>query len=70
MRPRVFPAEDGPLRLMTRHRVGGFNEAAGIPRGRRRVLRRRIEGLTCFNEAAGIPRGRRTCTCHARVSGL
>ena len=37
MRPRVFPAED------TRHHpeqpdvAAGFNEAAGIPRGRRQV---------------------------------
>ena len=35
MRPRVFPAEDRPLGLVARDAVGGFNEAAGIPRGRR-----------------------------------
>ena len=35
MRPRVFPAED--LYRVTFYRVlkRGFNEAAGIPRGRR-----------------------------------
>ena len=38
MRPRVFPAEDlgsgsTPLNI----RFGGFNEAAGIPRGRQTV---------------------------------
>ena len=61
MRPRVFPAEDtlgyeggGP-------RAAGFNEAAGIPRGRRRRPYRRPLGVDRFNEAAGIPRGR-----HAR----
>ena len=35
MRPRVFPAEDGGDRVRRNHPAGGFNEAAGIPRGRR-----------------------------------
>ena len=59
MRPRVFPAED-PGHLGVMQHVGlGFNEAAGIPRGRR--ITRSINGCCseCFNEAAGIPRGRR-----------
>ena len=34
MRPRVFPAEDPALVAATPSRDGGFNEAAGIPRGR------------------------------------
>ena len=37
----------------------GFNEAAGIPRGRRSLLWRSRTTTGCFNEAAGIPRGRR-----------
>ena len=38
----------------------GFNEAAGIPRGRRRRWGSQPSRATdCFNEAAGIPRGRR-----------
>ena len=38
-----------------------FNEAAGIPRGRRlaREARREQAIVIRFNEAAGIPRGRR-----------
>ena len=59
MRPRVFPAEDAPLSAVKRFRHMRFNEAAGIPRGRRYqgsiILR---FALACFNEAAGIPRGR------------
>ena len=58
MRPRVFPAEDLPGRPSGRPTLAGFNEAAGIPRGRRSVrngVQRHIAG---FNEAAGIPRGR------------
>ena len=36
----------------------GFNEAAGIPRGRLK-LHRLSKGISSgFNEAAGIPRGR------------
>ncbi len=58
MRPRVFPAEDAPCTSQGPHRCGGFNEAAGIPRGRRH-RNRRTRGLgRRFNEAAGIPRGR------------
>ena len=35
MRPRVFPAEDlGELSYPRRVDLAGFNEAAGIPRGR------------------------------------
>ena len=36
MRPRVFPAEDDHVfRDMAMKVLEGFNEAAGIPRGRR-----------------------------------
>ena len=35
MRPRVFPAEDATNARSRRGRWAGFNEAAGIPRGRR-----------------------------------
>ena len=35
MRPRVFPAEDIIARASTLQNNTGFNEAAGIPRGRR-----------------------------------
>ena len=35
-----------------------FNEAAGIPRGRRRRSARSSPASLGFNEAAGIPRGR------------
>ena len=60
MRPRVFPAEDSQ-RLRRPARTGtGFNEAAGIPRGRRAMASVPVRGRrTSFNEAAGIPRGRR-----------
>ena len=34
MRPRVFPAEDGLLVFLLDLNKVGFNEAAGIPRGR------------------------------------
>ena len=59
MRPRVFPAEDVRLCGIPVEDLCSFNEAAGIPRGRRIV-----SGVSCrrgrgFNEAAGIPRGRR-----------
>ena len=60
MRPRVFPAEDPVDGVPLPRSDAGFNEAAGIPRGRptprRRTWMRRIHR---FNEAAGIPRGRR-----------
>ena len=35
MRPRVFPAEDGATTGETTGAGASFNEAAGIPRGRR-----------------------------------
>ena len=35
MRPRVFPAEDYARNCKRRASLAGFNEAAGIPRGRR-----------------------------------
>ena len=35
MRPRVFPAEDAASRRWPAAHPGRFNEAAGIPRGRR-----------------------------------
>ena len=35
MRPRVFPAEDRNDRIPRGAPCAGFNEAAGIPRGRR-----------------------------------
>ena len=58
MRPRVFPAEDRRTRWDTTS-AGGFNEAAGIPRGRRGgASNKRSPGRPSFNEAAGIPRGR------------
>ncbi len=34
MRPRVFPAEDAATGSKPDSRTTGFNEAAGIPRGR------------------------------------
>ena len=40
------------------HGTISFNEAAGIPRGRRRRRLRALSGPARFNEAAGIPRGR------------
>ena len=40
MRPRVFPAEDATPATFTRSRTTSFNEAAGIPRGRRAMERR------------------------------
>ena len=58
MRPRVFPAEDYAQAPTQSPSVSGFNEAAGIPRGRRATRRWRRRGSVCFNEAAGIPRGR------------
>ena len=59
MRPRVFPAEDVGCWRRSRARVRRFNEAAGIPRGRRRFDRMQRSVDDGFNEAAGIPRGRR-----------
>ena len=44
MRPRVFPAEDLVELATTTEADAGFNEAAGIPRGRPEDLRdKRIE---------------------------
>ena len=34
MRPRVFPAENEQWRVMSELETDGFNEAAGIPRGK------------------------------------
>ena len=59
MRPRVFPAEDGSAAWAGAARNTGFNEAAGIPRGRLAIAKKLIEKGLRFNEAAGIPRGRR-----------
>ena len=59
MRPRVFPAEDPRFDLEDPAGQGRFNEAAGIPRGRRYTACRPRHTRACFNEAAGIPRGRR-----------
>ena len=59
MRPRVFPAEDPFCRRGRRSVVRGFNEAAGIPRGRRAWHGSSRRHPARFNEAAGIPRGRR-----------
>ena len=58
MRPRVFPAEDVKAVSAEKCRDLRFNEAAGIPRGRRRAGGLPAGGRRCFNEAAGIPRGR------------
>ena len=58
MRPRVFPAEDEMLLTIVGDNVERFNEAAGIPRGRRAILPYACQNGPCFNEAAGIPRGR------------
>ena len=35
MRPRVFPAENHTARAANTRDLAGFNEAAGIPRGKR-----------------------------------
>ena len=60
MRPRVFPAEGHDHHLYIVLVDGRFNEAAGIPRGRR-LPSGVLAGWTGgFNEAAGIPRGRLT----------
>ena len=59
MRPRVFPAEDSATNGTTNDAPPRFNEAAGIPRGRRPVNTCGLTTADSFNEAAGIPRGRR-----------
>ena len=38
MRPRVFPAEDPGGQHEENNRTSGFNEAAGIPRGRLELM--------------------------------
>ena len=59
MRPRVFPAEDGAGGARRTVNACRFNEAAGIPRGRRSGDDAVDHaGPARFNEAAGIPRGR------------
>ena len=59
MRPRVFPAEDSTNRTCAVRAIeNGFNEAAGIPRGRRRTATTTRGSGSRFNEAAGILRGR------------
>ena len=77
MRPRVFPAED---KLITvDESLTSFNEAAGIPRGRRKSpMRALAASMSGFNEAAGIPRGRRQsrsylsacCFCFNEAAGI
>ena len=59
MRPRVFPAEDWMTSRTSSGSTFGFNEAAGIPRGRQERISTRPAKRRSFNEAAGIPRGRR-----------
>ena len=59
MRPRVFPAEDFDRHIVSPLDSYGFNEAAGIPRGRLTPVPPHGGCATSFNEAAGIPRGRR-----------
>ncbi len=59
MRPRVFPAEDLADSAAALRQLAGFNEAAGIPRGRRLAVFQEVRPHRRFNEAAGIPRGRR-----------
>ena len=52
-------------------RVGRcFNEAAGIPRGRRPERPTNGYCSCCFNEAAGIPRGRREWNLNHKVIQL
>ena len=58
MRPRVFPAEDHHVGAGQHGPLCCFNEAAGIPRGRRAHALLIYVPCGGFNEAAGIPRGR------------
>ena len=53
MRPRVFPAEDLLVLVEEADGMSGFNEAAGIPRGR---LRGRIETIFVAIVASMRPR--------------
>ena len=66
MRPRVFPAEDSGLADLLPESASGFNEAAGIPRGRPTMPVVLQTVTNRFNEAAGIPRGRRDRLAPAR----
>ena len=45
MRPRVFPAEDLARLGPAERRTAGFNEAAGIPRGRPSTPRTAATGI-------------------------
>ena len=69
MRPRVFPAEDYGPRSRPWRPLSGFNEAAGIPRGRPTTCRGPAATRSSFNEAAGIPRGRRRAGPRVRRRG-
>ena len=69
MRPRVFPAEDSWNPARASSFPHGFNEAAGIPRGRRARRPRSLAKTPSFNEAAGIPRGRRGLSMIAGAPG-
>ncbi len=74
MRPRVFPAEDARSLTYAAARFSRFNEAAGIPRGRRRQSLSGRGSRPGFNEAAGIPRGRhplrRRRRCHHYLASM
>ena len=73
MRPRVFPAEDTAYAAAAGPALIGFNEAAGIPRGRRDRPDPSYALRAGFNEAAGIPRGRRCAypiVCAAKAASM
>ena len=70
MRPRVFPAEDALVHAARGPELLGFNEAAGIPRGRRGHTSPACAPSAGFNEAAGIPRGRHCCDCYNLVASM
>ena len=59
MRPRELPAEDNPQAVAIRSQAPGFNEAAGVTRGRRGACIASRLRRSSFNEAAGVTRGRR-----------
>ena len=59
MRPRELPAEDGGQPDSRRGQLAGFNEAAGVTRGRPTTGGRDGGVHSSFNEAAGVTRGRR-----------
>ena len=44
MRPRVFPAEDAATGSACSRGSARFNEAAGIPRGRRQISTPSVKG--------------------------